>query len=109
MSDPVIRQASHDGNRVRSLLAPEAPAAYEVFNGSGRAPLLLLCDHATRFLPRAFGTLGLSEAELQRHIAAPRAPSRKPWEAVFMGQYQRPLGLAVVLQSSGVDAAVRQG
>ncbi len=51
------------------MLAPEAPAAYEVFNGSGRAPLLLLCDHATRFLPRAFGTLGLSEAELQRHIA----------------------------------------
>ncbi len=109
MSDPVIRQASPDGNRARSLLAPEAPAAYEVFNGSGRAPLLLLCDHATRFLPRAFGSLGLSEAELQRHIAAPRAPSRKPWEAVSMGQYQRPLGLAVVLQSSGVDAAVRQG
>ncbi|MEE8501019.1 MAG: hypothetical protein V3S27_10640 [Kiloniellales bacterium] len=196
------------------MLAPEAPAADEVCNGSGPAPLLLLCDHATRFLLRGFGTRALSEAELQRHIAwdigiaevrralanvlievrqdlidtphgaaewtgrlgkalcqrslimtprdragdppgrreaagdaghrqgfptpaggsparperrlpkafgrrparlampriaAPCVPGRKPWEAVSMGQFQRPLGLAVVLKSSGVVAAVRQG
>jgi predicted N-formylglutamate amidohydrolase len=69
MTDPVIRAASPRGNQAGSLLAPEEPAAYEAFNGSGRAPVLLLCDHATRFLPRALGTLGLSEAELKRHIA----------------------------------------
>jgi predicted N-formylglutamate amidohydrolase len=69
MSDPAIRAATPLGNPTRSLLAPEEPAPYEVFNGSGRAPVLLLCDHATCFLPRAFGTLGLSEAELKRHIA----------------------------------------
>ncbi len=51
------------------MLAPEAPAADEACNGSGRVPLLLLCDHAARFLLRAFGTRALSEAELRRHIA----------------------------------------
>jgi len=51
------------------LLAPDEPAPYEVFNEAGSAPILLVCDHAAHFLPRAVGTLGLSEAELSRHIA----------------------------------------
>ncbi len=51
------------------LLGPDEPAPYEAFNPDGAAPLLLVCDHATRFLPRRLGTLGLSEAELTRHIA----------------------------------------
>ena len=53
----------------RGLLAPDEPASFEIVNEAGSAPLLLLCDHATRYLPRALGTLGLSEAELSRHIA----------------------------------------
>ncbi len=69
MSDSVIRDPASGGRETRSLLAPGEPAPYEVFNQAGRAPVLLLCDHATRFLPRALGTLGLSEVELQRHIA----------------------------------------
>ncbi|MFQ5775078.1 MAG: N-formylglutamate amidohydrolase [Kiloniellaceae bacterium] len=52
-----------------SLLAAEEPAPYELYNEAGRAPVLLLCDHASRRLPRALGTLGLSEAELLRHVA----------------------------------------
>jgi predicted N-formylglutamate amidohydrolase len=44
-------------------------APFELVNPEGAAPLLLVCDHATRFLPRRLGTLGLSEAELARHIA----------------------------------------
>jgi predicted N-formylglutamate amidohydrolase len=51
------------------LLAPEEPGPYEVRNQAGRAPVLFLCDHATRFVPRALGDLGLSEAELSRHVA----------------------------------------
>ena len=51
------------------LLGPDEPAPYEGFNADGAAPLLLVCDHAARFLPRRLGTLGLSEAELARHIA----------------------------------------
>ena len=51
------------------LLGPDEPAPFEGFNPDGAAPLLLVCDHATRFLARRLRTLGLSEAELARHIA----------------------------------------
>ena len=44
-----------------------------------------------RRLPKAFGR---RRAWLpMSRIAAPRAPGRKPWETVSMGQYQGPLVL----------------
>lgn len=52
-----------------ALLADDEPAPFEHLNETGAAPLLLLCDHATNFLPRAFKSLGLDEAQLARHIA----------------------------------------
>ena len=51
------------------LLATDEPAPYEIVNQAGAAPLLLLCDHATNFMPRAFRSLALDEARLARHIA----------------------------------------
>jgi predicted N-formylglutamate amidohydrolase len=58
MSDPLIASSSD---------APPVP--YEFFNPDGAAPLLLVCDHASRFLAPGLGTLGLSDAEMARHIA----------------------------------------
>ena len=52
-----------------ALLAPDEPAPFALHNAGGRAPILLLCDHASAFVPRALKDLGLSEAELCRHIA----------------------------------------
>ncbi len=52
-----------------ALLADDEPAPFEHVNETGAAPLLLLCDHATNFLPRAFKSLGLDQAQLARHIA----------------------------------------
>ena len=51
------------------LLAEDEPAPFEHINEQGASPLLLLCDHATNFLPRAFKSLGLDQAQLARHIA----------------------------------------
>jgi predicted N-formylglutamate amidohydrolase len=51
-----------------SLLGPDDPAPYSASNESGRAPLLLLCDHAGKAVPRALGDLGISVTELARHI-----------------------------------------
>jgi predicted N-formylglutamate amidohydrolase len=51
------------------LLAADEPAPYEILNEAGAQPVLLLCDHATNFMPRAFRSLGLDEALLARHIA----------------------------------------
>ena len=45
----------------------EGPAI--VVNEQGRSPYVLICEHASNRLPAALGSLGLSAADLQRHIA----------------------------------------
>ncbi|TAJ41784.1 MAG: N-formylglutamate amidohydrolase [Reyranella sp.] len=50
------------------LLGPGDPPPYSVFNETGRAPLLLLCDHASKAVPQALGDLGIPASELARHI-----------------------------------------
>jgi len=69
MSTLEITGASREEMQDSGLLAPDEPRPFELFNAAGQAPLLLLCDHATRFIPRALGSLGLDEAALTRHIA----------------------------------------
>jgi len=53
---------------MQQLLGPDDPPAFSVHNAEGKAPLLLLCDHASKAVPRALGSLGISEHELSRHI-----------------------------------------
>jgi predicted N-formylglutamate amidohydrolase len=53
---------------MQQLLGPGDPPPFSVHNEKGKAPLLLLCDHASKAIPRALGDLGISEAELSRHI-----------------------------------------
>lgn len=50
------------------LLVPGDPPPYSVFNEKGGAPLLLLCDHASKAVPRALGDLDLPASDLARHI-----------------------------------------
>ena len=50
-----------------ALLAPDEGAAVEVRAGSG--PFVVVCEHASNRVPRALGALGLSPANLERHIA----------------------------------------
>lgn len=49
--------------------AREASASVRVSRRNGASPYLLVCDHASNFIPAHFGSLGLNEAELTRHIA----------------------------------------
>ena len=53
---------------MQQLLGPGDPPSFTVHNEGGKAPLLLLCDHASKAVPRALGDLGIGEAELSRHI-----------------------------------------
>jgi predicted N-formylglutamate amidohydrolase len=50
-------------------LAGEVPEPVTIMNRDGRSPVVLVCDHAANALPEEFGTLGLSAADLDRHIA----------------------------------------
>lgn len=48
------------------------PAMHEpvkVHNLAGHSPFVIVCDHASNFLPPEYGTLGLDPSELTRHIA----------------------------------------
>lgn len=51
------------------MLAPDEPAPAELVNPQAAAPVLLVCDHASNYIPRAFANLGLDETHLWRHIA----------------------------------------
>jgi predicted N-formylglutamate amidohydrolase len=51
------------------LLAADEPRPVTVYNADAISPFLLVADHAGNLMPRALGSLGLVEAELQRHIA----------------------------------------
>ena len=50
------------------LLVPGDPPAFSVHNAKGKARLLLLCDHASKAVPKALGDLGITDEELSRHI-----------------------------------------
>ncbi len=50
-------------------IATQTAAGYRVLGGRSDAGIVLLCDHASNALPAEFGTLGLANSELQRHIA----------------------------------------
>jgi predicted N-formylglutamate amidohydrolase len=52
---------------MQTLAIPE-PARLEHFNPDGRAPVLVLCDHAGRHVPGEFRQLGVDDAALARHI-----------------------------------------
>ncbi|RYI79530.1 MAG: N-formylglutamate amidohydrolase, partial [Acetobacteraceae bacterium] len=43
--------------------------AVTTLNPDGASRYVLLCEHASNFMPEAYAGLGLLPAELQRHIA----------------------------------------
>ena len=53
----------------KPLLAPDEPPPVAIDRPEGRAPVLLLCDHASRRVPRRLGDLGLPQTAFDRHIA----------------------------------------
>jgi predicted N-formylglutamate amidohydrolase len=51
------------------LLREDEPVAFEILQPGGVSPFLLTADHAGRRIPGALGDLGVSAAEMERHIA----------------------------------------
>lgn len=52
-----------------SLLDPAEEATIAVRRPHGTSDILLVCEHASRRLPKSLGTLGLDAATLESHIA----------------------------------------
>lgn len=55
-------------NSFRILLADDEPSAVEIVNASGASRLVLVCDHASKRVPRCLENLGLTSAQLDDHI-----------------------------------------
>jgi predicted N-formylglutamate amidohydrolase len=51
-----------------ALLAEDEPPPYEPFNPEGAAPILLICDHASRRVPRRLNDLGLDQRESRKSL-----------------------------------------
>ncbi len=60
---------SLDPKPTSSLLSTGEPPAVAVINEAGRAPVLLVCDHASNAVPRSLDGLGLAADGLDHHIA----------------------------------------
>ena len=58
-----------DRSNPASLLRADDPAPYAVLNEDGAAAALVVCDHASRAIPRALNRLGLPELATWQHVA----------------------------------------
>jgi predicted N-formylglutamate amidohydrolase len=65
MMRDATEQPPHAGPRIAAVEAE----SFVVEPGRADAGLILLCDHAGNALPPEYGTLGLPESQLRRHIA----------------------------------------
>ena len=52
------------------LLERDEPAAVQLRHEEGGSPIVIACDHAGRRIPRALGSLGLTDTELESHVAS---------------------------------------
>ncbi len=59
---------AHDAAAYR-LLEPDEPPAFSQWRATGGSKFVIVADHASNRIPRRLGNLGLSAAELRRHIA----------------------------------------
>jgi predicted N-formylglutamate amidohydrolase len=50
------------------LLAPDEPPPFDIVAPAAPGAWVITCDHASNRVPRALGTLGVSDAERARHI-----------------------------------------
>jgi predicted N-formylglutamate amidohydrolase len=72
------------------------PAPFEALNLNGKSPVVLLCEHASNYIPPEYANLGLEPSELGRHIAwdigvaeVVRHLSRQLDAPAFLGTYSR--------------------
>ncbi len=61
--------AATRGKLPARLLQPGEPAPYRIENAKGSAPILIICDHASNRVPKILDNVGLSKADLAKHIA----------------------------------------
>jgi predicted N-formylglutamate amidohydrolase len=89
-------QAKPAKKTLKKLLTSAEPPAVRVENGKGKGRCVIVCDHASNRIPKSLSGLGLSKADLQKHIAwdpgtedIGRAVSKALDAAVVYASYSR--------------------
>lgn len=62
-------EGTQEGRPARTLLADDEPQPFTVMNARATAPVLLVCDHASRRFPAALGDMGLDPVARRCHLA----------------------------------------
>ena len=65
----MAERSDESGAYAPRLLEAGEPEPFTVIRPEGASPFVFTADHASNRLPRALGSLGLSDRELRRHIA----------------------------------------
>ncbi len=83
-----------NGDEIRPipLLNSSEYGPLDIVNKSSQYPVLLVCEHAGRAIPKALGDLGLSRENLNRHIAYDIGAKHV---SIMMAEY---LGAPLILQ-----------
>ncbi|WP_428101694.1 N-formylglutamate amidohydrolase [Candidatus Rariloculus sp.] len=100
-----------------SILADDEPPAYELIEGSGPRPIIIVCDHAANRVPRSLDMLGLADHHLHDHIgwdigAAGVARRLAQWfdaDAVLAVYSRLVVDLNRSLHDAGAFAAISDG
>ncbi len=103
--------------RSASILADDEPPAHELIEGSGRRPIIFVCDHAANRVPRSLDGLGLADHHLADHIAwdigaAGVARRLARWfdaDAVLAGYSRLVVDLNRSLHDAGAFAEISDG
>ena len=69
VSKAMPAEGTEKNSRNNSLLAADEPHPVAVLNPESVAPILLVCDHASRRFPRKLGTMGLDPVARRCHLA----------------------------------------
>lgn len=99
------------------ILADDEPPACELIEGSGRRPVIFVCDHASNRVPRSLDGLGLADHHLEDHIgwdigAAAVARRLARWfgaNAVLAGYSRLVVDLNRALHDAGAFAEISDG
>jgi predicted N-formylglutamate amidohydrolase len=62
-------KGSKNNSKNNSLLAADEPEPVVVLNPGSTAPIMLVCDHASRRFPKKLGTMGLDPVARRCHLA----------------------------------------
>ncbi len=63
--EDIIKSSSQAGS---PLIGPEDPAPFVLHNPDAIVPVLLICDHASKAVPRSMDNLGIAEETLNLHV-----------------------------------------